>query len=338
MKCAFKIVGLSALANKRVLSISVTDEMGAKSDKCQIRLDDRDYQLETPKKGQMIEVHLGYEETGLKMLGKFQLDEIKFLETQACTMEISGNAQEHVSKNSIKKTEQQPWDEKKLGDIFSTIATRHGYKPKIHPDIAEIYYDHLDQEDESDINFATRIAERHDAFVKIQDKQLIVMPREKLEGLVYIKKGSGKQVSSSGLVVTIPCSITATASARSEYDKVTTSYHDVDSGELKTQSVGDGPREHKVRQTFETQDKAQAGANAKKTQLDRGKGGIDNLTAPGDPNVRAGMRLLLVGFRPDICNIEWKISSVTHTMDNGGYKLSLKAESSLDAAGSMDGE
>lgn len=337
MKCAFKITGLSDLANKRVLSISVTDEMGTKSDKVQIRLDDRDYALETPQKGQKIEVFLGYEETGIKSLGTYELDEIKFLETQACTMEISGNAQEHVAEDSIKSTTEQPWDEKKLGEIFTEIAQRHGYTPDIHPDIASIYYDHLDQSIESDINFATRIAERHDAFVKIQDGKLIVKPRDKLEGLVYIQKGSKKQVSTSSLVVTIPCSITATASSRTEYDKVSATYYDVDSGEQKTESVGDGQREHKIRQQYETQDKAQAAAESKKTQLDRGKGGIDNLTCPGDPNVRAGMRLLLVGFRPDICGVEWKISSVTHTMDNGGYKLSLKAESELDVSGSMSG-
>lgn len=58
MKCAFKITGLSDLANKRVLSISVIDEMGLKSDKVQIRLDDRDYALETPKKCLIIEVVL----------------------------------------------------------------------------------------------------------------------------------------------------------------------------------------------------------------------------------------------------------------------------------------
>jgi phage protein D len=39
--------------------------------------------------------------------------------------------------------------------------------------------------------------------------------------------------------------------------------------------------------------------------------------------------LITSGFRPDI-NGEWKISSVTHTMDNSGYKFSLKAEQELE--------
>ena len=42
-QCAFNITGFSQLANKRVLSISISDQMGLKSDKCTITLDDRDF-------------------------------------------------------------------------------------------------------------------------------------------------------------------------------------------------------------------------------------------------------------------------------------------------------
>ena len=100
MKCAFFITGLTAEANKRVLSITVTDEAGVQSDRVQIRLDDENYRLETPPKGQIIEVYLGYEETGLEKLSTFQVDEVRFLETQAVTMEISANAQFHEQNNT----------------------------------------------------------------------------------------------------------------------------------------------------------------------------------------------------------------------------------------------
>lgn len=327
MKCAFKITGFSELANKRVLSISVTDEAGLKNDKCQIRLDDRDYALETPQKGLIFDVYLGYEETGLVKMGTFQLDEVKFMETPAKTMEISGMAG-YQKDNEVKAPKQEPWDEKTLGEVLGAIASRNGYEADIHGDIAGIYYDHLDQEHESDQSFATRICDRHDAFVKFADGKMIVRPRDQPSGLVVVSKAALPQVSIGGLVITVPTSITATASVRSEYKKVTTYWHDNDTGKREEVFVGDGTPEHKVRKLFETKDKARKGGQAKFDQLKRGKGEITSMTGPGDPNIRADMKLVTQGFRPDI-NTTWKISSVTHTMDNGGYKFSLKAEQEI---------
>lgn len=338
-KPIFKITGLSELAQKRVLSITVTDEKGLKGDKVQIRLDDRDYALETPAQGTMFDVYLGYEYGGppLTMLGTFQLDEVKFIEAQACTMEISGNAQYHVG-NEVKAPKTETWDEKKLGDIFSQIAEKNGYKPDIDPALSSIFVDHLDQTEESDIFFSTRIADKHDAYVKFQDGKMIVRPRNKGVGTVIIKKGIGVQFSMEGLSILIPTSVIATVNSRNKYGTVRAFWQDHDkvrrTGEVA--KSGEGP-EFQIRQTFETKEQAQLAATAKLSQLNRGTGTIDTLSAPGDPNVRAGMDLYLDGFRPDI-NGKWLISNVTHTLDQGGYKISLSAEmeKNLEGGSSAD--
>ena len=326
MKPIFSISGISESAQKRVLSISITDELGVKSDKAQVRFDDGDYSIETPTQGKVFTVMLGYDEKGppLTPLGTFQLDEIKFMESQAAILEMSGNAQHH-EKNSTKAPTTTSWDEKTLGALFSDIASKNGYAPEIDGEIGGIYYDHLDQNDESDISFATRIADKHDAFVKIQDGKMIVKPRNKAVGQVTVKKLANGQASVNGNVVTVAINVSATKNSRNKYKKVIAYWQDVDKSKRTGENAGEGTPVFKMKETFETKDKAKAAAAAKLNKLNRGTGKLDSLTLPGHPEIRAGKKLILEGFRPDICG-EWKIASASHKLDNGGYQTTVKAD------------
>ena len=198
----------------------------------------------------------------------------------------------------------------------------------IDADMASIYYDHLDQSEESDINFVTRIAEKHDAFAKFQDQKLQVRPRDKTNGLIFIKKESKTQLSIGGLVVTVATSLTATSASRNKYQSVKAYWHDLDQAHRTAEVIGAGEPQWQMKSTFETQGKAKQAAEAKLKQLQRGTGTLDSLTCPGNPAIRAEMDLLLVGFRPDV-NYKWVVTSATHTMDNSGYKTVVKAEREL---------
>jgi len=64
---------------------------------------------------------------------------------------------------------------------------------------ADFFYDHLDQTDESDLNFLTRLAKEHDALATVKG-----------QALLFIGKGEGK--TASGLPMP-PLPITRTASS-----------------------------------------------------------------------------------------------------------------------------
>jgi uncharacterized protein len=54
------------------------------------------------------------------------------------------------------------------GDIIATIAGRHELEPKVGDQLGGILLDHIDQTDESDMHFLTRLAERYDAVATVK--------------------------------------------------------------------------------------------------------------------------------------------------------------------------
>lgn len=326
MKVAYRITGVGSEAAKRVTSITVSDEQGIKSDKVNITFDDRNYELNPPALGLVFDVYLGYDNRGppLRKLGTFQVDEIKFSETEAASVSVSGSAM-FTNDETMKAPTAHIYDEKTIGDIAGEIAGRHGYALEIDDEIASIYVDHLDQNEESDIHFITRIAEEQDAFVKIQDQKMIVRSRDKTEGVIIAIKAPINQSSSAEIVVMVPTSVSITQNARNKYKAVRAYWQDPDAARRKGEVVGSGDPEFKIRRTYVTKDAAINAATAKFKQLKRGTQSMDTFNAPGDPNIRSGMELLMIGFRDEV-NGSWSVTSVTHTMNTSGYQISLRAD------------
>jgi len=326
MRPQVEISGLSAAANDRLLSVSLTDNAGIEGDSVSITLDDRDYKLEWPPKGKQITVKMGYKETGLVKMGDFEIDQVRHKESQAATLEITANAQKHKTSN-IKQTVTQPWDEKPLQQIVSTIAGRNGYAPDVHPDLASIYFPHLDQTEEGDIHFLTRIAEQYDAYCKLQDGKLLFYPRDETLGTVTVERSSAKQWTPQGWK-TIESSLSFSVNTRHEYKSVKAYWQNEHENQRVYEGVPQSLPEpvHELRKTYESKEKALEAANSKFKELARNTGTVENLQIPGDPMVRAEMDLVLVGFRPEACSIPWVIKTATHVIDNGGYKTTVKAE------------
>jgi len=67
---------------------------------------------------------------------------------------------------SIKEQKTRAWDEKTIREVVRTIAGEHKLQPKVAEAYADFFYDHLDQTDESDLNFLMRLAKGHDALAK----------------------------------------------------------------------------------------------------------------------------------------------------------------------------
>lgn len=78
---------------------------------------------------------------------------------------------------------------------MSAIAGEHGLEPKVTEAYADLFYEHLDQTDESDLNFLIRIAKEHDALATVKGQTLL-----------FTAKGEGK--TASGLTM-LPLPITS---------------------------------------------------------------------------------------------------------------------------------
>lgn len=325
MKPEFHISGLSAGANDRLMSLTVTESTNGRSDSATFTLDDRDYKLEVPQKGKIITVSIGYAETGLVQVGEYQVDQIRHKDSQAATFEITANAQKHRDE-PIKVRVARAWDEKTIFKIVSDIAARSGYTAKVDPDVANFFYDHLDQ-NEADNHFLQRLAVKHDCYVKYENGQLIFWRRDNTNGVVTVDRGGfGK----TGV------SLTATISTRTEVEGVAAEWRNLDSAETYQEIAGTKGKMMKVLpRSFTNKAEAKAAATAEFARLSRATGAIDSLSFPGDPNVHAGMKLKLVNFRQELCWVEWIITEVTHQINGSGFTTTVKAQA--DASKTLDG-
>ncbi|WP_375694410.1 late control protein [Bartonella sp. AD24XZML] len=177
-----------------VLSIEITDEAEDKSDRITIELDDRAREcdngfLDIPLIGTIISVTLGYEGGKNRDMGAYLIDEIS-VSSPPQSLSVTGRA---ASMNTSYRTpKSQSYHQQTLGNIIQEIAERNGYTPKVDPALAKIVVRHIDQTAESDMAFATRLAEDYDAVAKPVDGKLVLA-----------RRGEGKAITGETLPVVI---------------------------------------------------------------------------------------------------------------------------------------
>lgn len=308
----------------RFVSLSIKDEAGVKSDQVTLTLDDRPYRdgrrAALPEIGTRLEVHIGYRETGLVSVGTFRVDEITYsgppeaLEVRAKHADMPGPFRTPVTRS---------WDDTTLGDIAQAIALEHGYEARVEPALGLIPIPHTDQTDESPMAFLNRLAAAHDGVCKPVAERLVVAP-----------KGTAKSVSGQPLpdLTLSPKDLATwkyTHSARKDPGQsggaggTKAEHWDLGAGEMRTEATGSEPY-HTIRYTRPSASEAAATAATRKNEGDRAKGKF-GATLAGNARVAAEQKLVLAEFRPGI-PAEWRIESVTHTLDRGGFKTSLAAE------------
>ena len=268
----------------RLLSLTVTDEAGFKSDAVELVLDDRDNAIELPLPGAPMLVLIGYKETFLMPMGAYTADEVV---AKGPPDTITIRAKAANLGGSIKEQKTRAWDDVTIEDIIAKIAAEHGLEPKVAEAFKAFHYEHLDQTDESDIHFVTRLAKQHDALASVKGNALL-----------FMGKGAGKTVS--GLVMpprpiqkTGKLSYSMTLVTRGNYKSVEASWQNEDTGTRDKVTAGDGSPVKKLRHTYPNKKEAEQAAKAKLDEFKRGNDTL-RITMPGDPTVAAeGHRAVL---------------------------------------------
>lgn len=67
----------------------------------------------------------------------------------------------------------QSWHDITLDDTLDTIAKRYGLDPVIGKTLGGIRIGHIDQTEESDLNFLTRLGERYDAIAAVKAGRML---------------------------------------------------------------------------------------------------------------------------------------------------------------------
>ena len=112
--------------NDRLVELTVVDHDGTKADEVTIVLDDRDFALSVPRKGETLVVLLGYVETGLVSMGQFKVNRVqrRFVKASGAVMEVTGKSAD--LKKEMKSQRSGQFVDKKIEEIVKEVAGRHG--------------------------------------------------------------------------------------------------------------------------------------------------------------------------------------------------------------------
>ena len=307
---------VTAAIRDRLLSLTLTDEAGYQSDTVELRLDDRDGKIALPRKGVRLEVLLGYEETGLAEMGVYAVDEVE-LSGPPDTLTIRAKAAD--MRSTLKQQKTRSWHDTTLDQVLATIASEHGLEPKMPPPPPTIHLPHLDQTNESDLHFLTRLGQQYDHVAKPAGGYLLFVPRGEA------KAASGRAVPPATIHRSQTSDHRVTLADRGKHRAVVAHWQDVAAGKQVAEHAGEGEPVYTLRHTYPTAEEARAAAQAKLKSLTRGQATISLTLIPGNPILAAEAKLTLSGFRTGVDG-EWVATQVTHDLSDSGYTSRVEAE------------
>ena len=314
-------VDVTAAFAGRLSSLSVSDAAGIESDAAEIVIDDRDGKIALPRTGAELDVRMGYEQTGLAPMGLFVVDEIS-LAGPPRAMTIRARAAD--LRQSLKRPRTRPWDGATIGAIVATIAAEHGYEPRCAAALAVETIAHIDQVDESDLHFLTRLAQQRGAVTKPAGGMLLFVPAGEA------KSATGKTLPAAALAGGQVGRYEVTLAERGKYPAVTARWYDAAAASEQTVTVGSGEPVYTIGRRYPDHDAAYTAAKARLAAFARGTATL-RLTAPGDTRLMAEGRLTVSGLRSGV-NGDWTMTRVSHRIDRAGYTCEIEAEAK-DAGG-----
>jgi uncharacterized protein len=323
MRPAFKITvngsDITGIVNDRLVSLTVTDEAGVKSDRVEIVLDDRDQRLAIPPRGATMSVQLGYTDR-LVDKGTYTVEEVEVSGPERL-MVLRANAV--GASKGAGAAKERSWDDTTLGAIASSIASRRGWTPAVSKDLAEIRIEHIDQH-ENDLQFLSRLAADNGAVAKVVGGRLIMAPHGEA------KTVSGKEMTAVTVLASDVSDWSLMLTTRGNYKGVKAVYHDLDKAQRGEAIAGeDTDNTHNLPHTYATKAAAERAAKAKLKSVQRGKDKFSITSMPGNPLLVAETKLIPKGFRAGVDDLEWSVITVTHRITDGGYICSVETEAKV---------
>lgn len=343
-------------AMSRIISISLTDKRGFEADELTIELDDHDGTIAIPKTGSKITLKLGYKETGLVEKGEYLVSEFT---ASGSPDRLSITARAADLAEALAEQVEKSWHKQTLYQIIETIAKKHKYEYIISKDYQNTKIEHIDQTNESDASFMSRLAEQYDAIATVKNGKLLFIP-------------AGESQTASGQPI-LPTTITRasgdshsfTYSSSNSYQAVRAYYTDKKTGQKKevivnkdnaypnkkttqqTETVKgktfkakkkendnqkvntEGQKIKTLRHLYATESGAWSGARGAFKKIQRGVAEFSITLAVGRPDLYPETPAVVKGFKPEIDAEAWLITEVSHKIDSGGYTAGIQFEARI---------
>ena len=349
-------------ALSRIISISLTDKSGFEADELTVSLSDHDGKLALPPKSAEITIALGYIETGIVDKGSYKITEVSWSGAPD-TLHIT--AQSADTSDRFSEAKEKSWHKTSLKEIIESIAAANGYTPIIGKAYQDEKIDHIDQSNESDAAFLSRLAERYDAIATVKHGRLLFvssgeattasgqpLPTIRITRnsgdqytfrysntesynavrAYYIDKQTGKKHE---VVITEdnydPVKKTVTTTKKYKTKRKDGKTHKTTTKEVTEIKQVDtaGKKVKTLRHTYQSPKTAATGARAAYKKLKRGAMEFDISLAVGRPDVPESP-VTLQGFKPEIDAEKWVGKETVHTLDGNGLTTAVKLQSLID--------
>ena len=350
-------------ALSRIISISLTDKSGFEADELTVSLSDHDGKLALPPKSAEITIALGYIETGVVDKGSYKITEVSWSGAPD-TLHIT--AQSADTSDRFSEAKEKSWHKTSLKEIIESIAAANSYTPIIGKAYQDEKIDHIDQSNESDAAFLSRLAERYDAIATVKHGRLLFvssgeattasgqpLPTIRITRnsgdqytfrysntesynavrAYYIDKQTGKKHE---VVITEdnydPVKKTVTTTKKYKTKRKDGKTHKTTTKEVTEIKQADttGKKIKTLRHTYQSPKTAATGARAAYKKLKRGAMEFDISLAVGRPDVAPESPVTLQGFKPEIDAEKWVGKETVHTLDGNGLTTAVKLQSLID--------
>ncbi|MBV4553980.1 phage late control D family protein [Pseudomonas sp. SWRI102] len=331
---AVEIYGANAaLLNQRLLSWTHIDAAGIESDQLTLTLSLEGLEGLPSLEGK-IGLRVGYQESGLVDKGEFVVTRrTPTLFPLRLTLVATAAPFSASDQTGFKQRRSVSHGPTTLGTLFRQLTSRHGFSPRVAPELSLIKIEHIDQSNETDMGFLTRLAHRYDAVAKPINELYVLARRGQAKSL------SGKILPDTKLSVTTNnrpgdqafVSAVLDEAARAKYQGCKTTWWDAVAGKARVEESGIAPFKT-LRQRFQSADDARAAAEGEVRRMMREALKV-TIECPGNPALSAEGIVLLDPTWPDFMRGRWSIDKVTASGDREkSYRCKIEA-TCLDARG-----
>ncbi|MGL4578815.1 MAG: phage late control D family protein [Shewanella xiamenensis] len=330
---------ISPKVKSRLMSLRLTDNRGFEADTVEVQLDDADGELAMPPKGASMQVRIGWKGSALVDKGTYTIDELEH-SGPPDSLTIRGKSAD--MRGTLQQSREQSYHQQNISSIIDVIAARHQLKAKISDKLKAEVIEHIDQANESDANFLTRLAEQFDAIATVKNGNLLFLQAGQsntasgmaLEG-VEINRQSGDshhfgvadRDAYSGVVAywqndkgAKRQTVKAKKPKEAKPDDVK-----VIVGE-KEIMVGSNDNVKTLRHIYANKQNAERAARAMWDKLQRGVATFTITLAMGRPELFPEQPVSVSGFKPPIDNSAWILTRVEHNINDMGYTTGIELE------------
>lgn len=194
---AVEITGANAgLINGRLIDWEYVDAAGVQSDTLKLTVNTEGLDG-LPSVDGKIGLRRGYKESGMVEAGEFIVTRM-IPQLFPSQLQIIATAAPFkvADETDFKARKSASFGPTTLGAVFRELTARHGFSPRIAADLDAIQIEHVDQSNETDMGFLTRLARQHDAVTKPVNDLYVMARRGQLKSL------SGKSLPVMTIAVT----------------------------------------------------------------------------------------------------------------------------------------